>query len=64
MAINKKGKLDLNIFIALGLLLIGFFSSFIIFMGIVLKNPDLTFIGGLILGGLGLVVSVVERFLR
>ena len=60
---SKKGQTDpnINIFLGLAFLLIGFFAAFIVFMGFVLKNPDLLFIGSVITGIISLLIAILEK---
>lgn len=60
----KKGEVGINVLIGLSFLIIGFFSSVIVFMGFVLEDTRFTFIGGLLMGALTLIISVMERFIK
>jgi len=61
---KKKGKVDINVMIGLTLLMFGLFSSFIVFMGFVLTDNRLTFVGGILFSIIAVLITIIERLIK
>ena len=61
MVKNKKGQIEIDTILGLSFMILGFFTSLIIFLGFVLKNSDFLFIGSIIMGLISILVAVLDK---
>ncbi len=63
MTLQKKGTVEINVFVGLAILMVGVLAISFMGLGFMFSNPTLIWVGSVVLGIISVISAILERVL-